>query len=548
MKDKSDLLQVLFADDKLVPSPGQVVITPAESTWNDFGYRVRCTFNVRISDDVDAVEGDMFIGFLPAVGANTLERDAFFERRATLSELIKGTQKSIANPEDLPPFFTLLPDIQTYRHVVDGLSPMVAETFLKSVNDLVIYQQTRNDWVEQALATNVFKLGFMRNSEPFFAFMNAESVLGGVEDEDFSAISKSLDLSFTLEGFGKPHNLCLRYSDQGIIPRRINVLIGKNGLGKSQALKHFCRAALRYEDKGLSLTDVSSKNSRPIISRVLAIATPGETRNTFPAERRTTQKLFYRRLNLTRGSRQKAARSVNEALVQLVRNEDSIGGNSRWDLFLGAIAKSLPIDSLYIGLKNGKETSLKTFSRGGEQDLLDRWGGIDPKLEPLIRASDNSYPLSSGQLTFFKFALLCCLHIENGSFVLMDEPETHLHPNLISEFVELLDYLLEHTGSQALLATHSAYFVREVPKEQVHVFQQQDGGLISIDQPRLRTFGATVDSISQFVFGEDAEIRLTDKIYEKIKGRTFESVDDELSDQLSLAALMQLRRRLEGAS
>jgi predicted ATP-dependent endonuclease of OLD family len=130
----------------------------------------------------------------------------------------------------------------------------------------------------------------------------------------------------------------------------------------------------------------------------------------------------------------------------------------------------------------------------------------------------------------------------------MDEPETHMHPNMISDFVDLLDNLLEKTGSQAILATHSAYFVREVPTQQVHVFQMDSERVVKIDQPRLSTFGATLDSISQFVFNENVEVRLTDKIFANAKEMTFQQVDEQLSGEISLAALMDLRRRYEGES
>jgi len=547
--EENKLLQVFFAIGGFPLTKGQVVIKPMESelSWNDFGYQIKCMFKACVSNELSLIEGELLIGFIAPLETSKPEQDEFYKLRPTLSKLMNKQEETIVNSERFPPFFTLLPDLNSYRNIVESLSPKGAEVFLRSVNDLVIYKDTRNSWIDRALGTDVFNRGFMRNSEPFFAFNNASSVLGGMKEESFSAISKSLDLSFTLEGFRNTHEISLRYSHHGLIPRRINVLIGKNGLGKSQALKYFCRAALRYQDSNLSLVDVDTaiNQSRPMISRVLAIATPGETQNTFPVEQKKSQKLFYRRLNLTRNSKSKLSRSIGEALVQLARSEEHIGANSRWELFLGALQKSFATDSLVIVLKDGECIPIEVFSKGGEQAKLDRWGNVDPKVEPQLKILDNRYPLSSGQLTFFKFALLCCLYIENGSFVLMDEPETHLHPNLISDFVELLDYLLEHTGSQALIATHSAYFVREVPKEQVHVFQQQADGGISIDQPRLRTFGATVDSISQFVFGENAEIRLTDRIYEKVKTQSFESVDEELGDQLSLAALMHLRRRME---
>ncbi|WP_322843999.1 AAA family ATPase [Pseudomonas sp. B33.4] len=544
-EQRKSKLQVVFSLEVLEPKIGQVVIVPADTSWNDFGHRIRCTFQASLNAQSPVVSGDMFIGFLPSPGE---PEDEFFKRRLSLFEIIESNGLSAIVSDDAPTFFTLLPDLKGYRYIVERLGPKDADFFLKSVMDLVASKGGKNEWVEKALATDVFKLGFMRNSEPFFAFNNADSVLGGLASEDFTAISKSLNLSFRMEGAELPYSLDLRFSNQDIIPRRINILIGKNGLGKSQTLKNFCRAALQYKDEGLKLTDHDSRDGRPMISRVLAIATPGETRNTFPPERKKDQKLFYRRLNLTRGGKSSVTRSIGDALVRLARNEEFIGENSRWSLFVGALEKSLPIDSIVIPLQGGEFASLVGFVSGGEQRCLERWASVESNVEVGLKISGVVFPLSSGQLTFFKLTLLCCLYIENGSYVLMDEPETHLHPNLISELVDILDYLLEQTGSHAIIATHSAYFVREVSKEQVHVFHQVSNGLVEIDQPRLRTFGATVDSISQFVFGEDVEIRLIDKLYERIKDRSFQDVDKELGDQLSLAALMDIRRRMEANS
>lgn len=173
-----------------------------------------------------------------------------------------------------------------------------------------------------------------------------------------------------------------------------------------------------------------------------------------------------------------------------------------------------------------------------------RWASIEHNLDPKLKRGDGLYPLSSGQLTFFKVALLSCLFIENGTFVLMDEPETHMHPNMIVDFIGLLDFLLEKTGSQALIATHSAYFVREVSNEQVAVLSISDHRLVT-DKPRLPTFGATVDSISQFIFQEDTEIRLSEKLYDRVKGKSFSDVEEQLGNEISLSALMRLKRMME---
>jgi hypothetical protein len=66
-----------------------------------------------------------------------------------------------------------------------------------------------------------------------------------------------------------------------------------------------------------------------------------------------------------------------------------------------------------------------------------------------------------------------------------------------------LDGLLEATGSAAIIATHSAYFVREVFREQVTVLSVDSENMVRAQRPKLRTFGADVGAISYFVFGED---------------------------------------------
>jgi predicted ATPase len=482
----------------------------------------------------------MFIGFLPFTGKELGSEEEYERINRSLFQYLKNSNsEGFIQAKEMPPFFTLQPTYQDYRTLVESMGLRGSKAVLKSINDLVQFKNEEPKWFTQAIESKVFQLGFMRNSEPFFAFHNAGSVLAGVKYEDLSAISNDLELSFKLEGFSENHKLRLKFDSKSLIPRRIAVLIGKNGLGKSETLKAFCRGALRHRVKDLEL--VESNGKRPLISRIIAMATPGETSNTFPQERQKTQKLHYRRLNLTR----KGTHSIASALVQLARSEDSIGERKRWDLFIDTVTNVLPVENIYIKLKNDNFIALTELREpGGEQQALEVWGSVREGSDPVFKINKTN-PLSSGQLTFFKFALMCCLHIENGSFVLMDEPETHMHPNMISDFVGLLDEILEFTGSYAILSTHSVFLVREVSREQVHIFKEEENYNISITQPRLRTFGADVDSISQFVFEEDIESKLTDKIYEKVKNRTFESVDDELGDELSLAALMDLQSRLD---
>jgi predicted ATP-dependent endonuclease of OLD family len=106
--------------------------------------------------------------------------------------------------------------------------------------------------------------------------------------------------------------------------------------------------------------------------------------------------------------------------------------------------------------------------------------------------------------------------VERGTLLIIDEPETHLHPAFIRLFVQITDDLLVQTGSAAVIATHSAYIVREVRSKQVLILERGSDGTPAFSQPRLRTFGADVGAISFFIFKDDVHSALIDKLEQRL--------------------------------
>jgi energy-coupling factor transporter ATP-binding protein EcfA2 len=157
------------------------------------------------------------------------------------------------------------------------------------------------------------------------------------------------------------------------------------------------------------------------------------------------------------------------------------------------------------------------------------------------------YELSSGEISFLKFSAQVSLYIENGSLILLDEPETHLHPHFISRFVDLLNNLLEGTNSSAIIATHSVYFVREVFQSQVIILRSSDNGRIIADTPIFRTFGADVGAISYFVFGEDEPSHLAASVQRRLlaKYKNWDDLYNDYKDELSLEVLGAIREAME---
>ena len=68
--------------------------------------------------------------------------------------------------------------------------------------------------------------------------------------------------------------------------------------------------------------------------------------------------------------------------------------------------------------------------------------------------------LSAGMKTFtILLKLLENGHIQDGSIIVLDEPEIHLHPSWQLKFAELLVLLQKEFDLKIVLATHSPYFM-----------------------------------------------------------------------------------------
>lgn len=533
-----------FAFDN-VSSPA-IVFSPSRDKWNDFNYRCRYDFTVfqeGVESNFDGFEGSLFLGFTGK------------DHRVLEDGLIEISE-SLVSAKDLPPYFTLLGGMNEYRKFISELGVGLANQLLLKFHDLVALRRPHKQpaWMDEALKSKAFNLAFMRNAEPFYAFHNAGSLLDGLDREEFRNMSEDLSLVYDLDGFKGRHQLKLRFDHDDFLPKRINVLIGRNGLGKSQALSAIVRSLVRGDKQF-----IDPELGRPLINRVLAIATPGETVNTFPPERKN-KRIQYKRLIMSRSSSSKSSRGFGEMCIQLARSPEQIGGNERWGLFLKVLKELDQMDGIVLPLKDEFEVRhghlvyvrgktyipLSKLNRGGEQARLEAQGAVPNKASPMRLIGDAVHPLSSGQSAFLKFAVQACLFIENGTLVLLDEPETHLHPNFIAEFVRLLDRLLVMTGSAAVIATHSAYFVREMPRTQVLVFKEGEDNVVHIENPRLKTFGADIGSISFFVFEDEITSALVEGLVERLpKSKEQQAkIVDSLQEELSAEVIMYLRREL----
>jgi predicted ATP-dependent endonuclease of OLD family len=86
------------------------------------------------------------------------------------------------------------------------------------------------------------------------------------------------------------------------------------------------------------------------------------------------------------------------------------------------------------------------------------------------------------------------------SLVLIDEPEAHLHPPLLSALIRALSDLLTERNGVAIIATHSPVVLQEVPKECVWAIRRY-GYQSTADRPDIETFGENVGVLTREIFG-----------------------------------------------
>jgi ABC-type multidrug transport system ATPase subunit len=91
-------------------------------------------------------------------------------------------------------------------------------------------------------------------------------------------------------------------------------------------------------------------------------------------------------------------------------------------------------------------------------------------------------------------------HVTERSLVIIDEPESHLHPPLLAAFIRALSDLLSDRNSLAVIATHSPVVLQEVPASCVWKLRRHGSQLVA-DRPTIETFGENVGVLTHEVFG-----------------------------------------------
>lgn len=391
--------------------------------------------------------------------------------------------------------------------------------FLKGICDGAFYYANFNDFKEWP----GFSGSIFRNKSVSEAILRKgfQIAMGSYAPEDtFTVNVSTLPSTFGQVGFSFDNT-------SSIGKTNVNVMIGKNGLGKSYIINHITKLMTGLMD---------NPESWPYFHKLVVVGfSPFETfytQNTLL--KALDQKYTTSKIKLSNKEKIVRKLRINEYAYIGFRNSEGVfdpswpkqysakslvkvieydndnswwSDKSRFDLLSETLRLSLKFDHICLSLKKGGVLSL-------DKGVL---GSIQQYKHEILYEEGISFikdgilqQLSSGQMMYSYMLPALVAEIEDESLLLIDEPELYLHPTLEVGLISMLKHLLEKTSSYAIIATHSAVMAREVPKEGVRILRESEFGTRVVD-PTFQTLGESLD----LVIGEAFDDYVTKKQYEK---------------------------------
>lgn len=150
--------------------------------------------------------------------------------------------------------------------------------------------------------------------------------------------------------------------------------------------------------------------------------------------------------------------------------------------------------------------------------------------------------LSSGHAIVLLTITKLIEKVEEKTLVIMDEPESHLHPPLLSAFTRALSTLLINRNGLAIVATHSPVMLQEVPACCVWKIRRTHLQM-NWDRPDAETFGENVGVLTREVFGlEVNKSGFYDLLSRSVdRGATYDFILNEYGGRLGFEGKAVLR-------
>ncbi|TPJ64469.1 AAA family ATPase [Mesorhizobium sp. B2-6-1] len=487
------------------PKSGQNAVFLRIDHWNDYSFITM--FDVLLFDEqgTSFELGNVKIGFV----GQTTSISTYSTLDRTFDEL----------PDT---YFSVGQDESYYRVLGQSVSPGLRDAVLDGLRDVVIAQSNFG----RASGEEVFRVSLLRSiSTPTIEGQFRRVLNGGAPLDDFdfgfnrpqSEEVAGIDLVFKVIAGSKPST-------------NVHALIGRNGVGKTTLLNEMTASIMTPASTAARFYGVSmfgrTEIQRSYFSSLISVAFSAFDPFTPPQEQSDPERgtcYYYvglKDIEDASGTLFKSLTTMRqECVTSLTECFSDRGKRARWTEAIATLESD----------ENFARMNLKALVELSGEALKERAGLLVKNM-------------SSGHAIVLMTISRLVAKVEEKSLILLDEPESHLHPPLLAAFTRALSQLLHNRNGVAIIATHSPVVLQEVPRSCAWVITRSQLSMRA-DPPTVETFGENVGVLTREVFGLEVvksgfHRLLTEDV---AQGETYDAIVAEYNDQLGMEARGILR-------
>lgn len=502
---------------------GTIQLIP--NNWDDYSYKTQFAVHYIRKSGEHISLGDIKIGFRGQGHGWTLHslESPFFE----LSEK----------------WFSIGLDVDFYSKVC-ALEKDEKENILNGLRDVAYSDKA----LEVAKTEDVYTTSLLRGVSEQVVKTQYRRVLSGgtiltnyrFNYSDAGDTERSpVDISFKVEADSKP-------------PTNIHVIIGRNGIGKTTILNGMV-AAIHPSHNAVSKGEFHTQSGEPgrfgmsddelsgLVSVSFSVFDPFIP----PPDNRKPQsgpKYAYLGMKIRITDSDDGHSSIEPIITKArLKTEDELLSDFiealraclsqaiRRDRWLKAIER-LESDDNFAAMQLAQIAI--AFDRNGDEEAL-----------AIARRRFNK--MSSGHKIVLLTTTALVHLVEEKTLILIDEPESHLHPPLLAAFTRALSEILHDRNGVAIVATHSPVMVQEVPSICVWKIART-GTQWRKDRPARETFAENVGVLTTEVFGlEVSKSGFHAMLQEEVdKGSSFEEIIEGFNGRIGMEGLAILSSML----
>lgn len=458
--------------------------------WNDYGFIVLYAMYYVDSNLKEEEIGHIRIGSVGLEGGRVEIPSSFIELDKKYFSLGMGVN---------------------YYNNIKNLGDDIRKDILSSLNDMAYSEDAYNIGIEE----DVTKNALLRDQSSRVIENQYRRVARG------GAVLTEYDFSYTIDNSKSEYKkLEFLVEPNSLPPTNIHAIIGSNGTGKTTTLKSILNKYIN--------DDLDIEFSNAILVSFSIFDSYHELLNDIDNSKIRFSYIGSNKEDGTNKSHEEIKNEFNKSILNLIRYK-KVG------TFLKVLTNLDGDDNL---------------SEYGIKEIIYDIKCNDNYSKSIKSLCDIFAICSSGhQIILLTLARLVELMVEK-SLVIIDEPETHLHPPLLSSFIRSLSELAIDTNAVVLIATHSPIVLQEIPKSCVSILRT-NGDYRNVSRPRLETFGENIGILTEEIFG--LEIRNTG-FYKLLKEKTnyykglgydYDKILDKFNGELSIEAKSIIRMYLK---